>query len=98
MDEKICAYQYNRMVEISLRKEIPDMAKNTKRSSGRAWKNERASVTSKNTSRPKSNKYSRTSDSSKRPKAGITQQYWRAGYTRKDGTKVKGHYVNKPGS
>ncbi len=43
------------------------MAKNTKRSSGRAWKNERASVTSKNKSRPKSNKYSRTSDSSKRP-------------------------------
>lgn len=71
------------------------MAKNTKGSSGRAWKNERASVTSKNKSRPKSNKYSRTSDSSKRPSAGSTGQYWRAGYTRKDGTKVKGHYVNK---
>jgi hypothetical protein len=72
-----------------------EMAKNTKRSGGRAWKNERASVTRKNKSRPKSNKYSRTSDSSKRPEAGTSEQYWRAGYTRKDGTKVKGHYVKK---
>jgi hypothetical protein len=71
------------------------MAKNTKRSNGRAWKNERASVSSRNKSRPKSNKYSRTSDSSKRPTAGSSEQYWRAGYTRKDGTKVKGHYVKK---
>ena len=67
------------------------MAKKTKR----AWKNERASVPSKNKSRSRSNKYSRTSDSSKRPKAGTASQYWRAGYTRKDGTKVKGHYVQK---
>jgi hypothetical protein len=22
--------------------------------------------------------------------------YWRAGYTRKDGTRVKGHYVRNP--
>ena len=71
------------------------MAKNTKRSGGRAWKNERASVTTKNKPRPKSNKYSRTSDSSKRPQAGSSEQYWRAGYTRKDGTRVKGHYVKK---
>jgi len=71
------------------------MAKNTKRSSGRAWKNERASVTSKNRSRSRSNKHSPSSDSTRRPKAGTTGQYWRAGYTRKDGTKVKGHYVNK---
>ena len=71
------------------------MAKNTKPSSGRGWKNERASVTSKNKPRPKSNKYSRTSDTSKRPQAGSASQYWRAGYTRKDGTRVKGHYVNK---
>ena len=71
------------------------MAKNTNRSSGRSWKNERASVTSKNKSRPKSNKYSRTSDTSKRPESGSTTQYWRAGYTRRDGTKVKGHFVNK---
>jgi hypothetical protein len=71
------------------------MAKSTKHSSGRAWKNERASVTSKNRSGPKSNKYSRTSDSSKRPAARTASQYWRAGYTRKDGTQVKGHYVKR---
>jgi len=74
------------------------MPKNTKRSGGRAWKNERASVNSKNKSRPKSNKYSQTSERSKRPKAGTASQYWRAGYTRKDGTKVKGHYVKKSSS
>jgi hypothetical protein len=71
------------------------MAKKTKRSGGRAWKNERASVNSKNRSRSKSNKYGPTSDTSKRPEQGTSSQYWRAGYTRKDGTKVKGHYVNK---
>lgn len=74
------------------------MAKNTNRQSGRVWKNERASVNKKNQSRPKSNKYSRTSDSSKRPQPGTTGRYWRAGYTRKDGTRVKGHYVQKSGS
>jgi hypothetical protein len=66
-----------------------DMAKNKYRSNGRAWKTERASM------RSRSNKYS-SSDKSKRPEAGSTEQYWRAGYTRKDGTKVKGHYVKKP--
>lgn len=71
------------------------MAKTTKRSKSRAWKNERASVTNSNKSRSKSNKYS-GSDKSKRPKAGSAEQYWRAGYTRKDGTKVKGHYVKRP--
>ena len=71
------------------------MAKTTKPSGGRVWKNERASVNSKNKSRSKSNKYSPTSDSSKRPSTGSSSQYWRAGYTRKDGTKVKGHYVKK---
>lgn len=74
------------------------MAKNTKGSGGRAWKNERASVNSNNKSRPKSNKYSRTSDTTKRPKSGSAKQYWRAGYTRKDGTRVKGHYVKKSSS
>ena len=69
------------------------MAKNSK-PSGRAWKNERASVSKQNKTRPKSNKYTK-SDSGKRPDAGSTERYWRAGYTRKDGTKVKGHYVNK---
>jgi hypothetical protein len=71
------------------------MAKTAKRSKSRAWKNERASVTSSNKSRSKSNKYS-GSDKSKRPEAGSAEQYWRAGYTRKDGTKVKGHYVKRP--
>jgi hypothetical protein len=70
------------------------MAKNTKRSGGRAWKNERASVNKKNTSRPRSNKSRPKSDSSQRSESGSSQRYWRAGYTRKDGTKVKGHYVN----
>ena len=65
------------------------MAKN---SSGRSWKNERASVDQKNKSRAKSNKYS-TNDKSKREEN--TEQYWRAGYTRSDGTKVKGHYVKR---
>ena len=74
------------------------MAKNNNRSAGRTWKNERASVTSKNKSRSKSNKYRPSSDSSRRPESGTSEQYWRAGYTRKDGTKVKGHYVKKSNS
>ena len=74
------------------------MATNTKKQdtkkkdSGRAWKNERASVNKKNKSQPKSNKYS-ASDRSKRE--DNAEQYWRAGYTRSDGTKVKGHYVKR---
>jgi len=78
-----------------VRKETSSMAKDTKRSKGRAWKNERASVDTKIKSRSKSNKYS-SSDRSKQPEAGTADQYWRAGYTRKDGTKVKGHYVKRP--
>ena len=66
-----------------------------KKNSGRSWKNERASVSKKTTSKPKSNKYRPGSDSSKRPASGSGERYWRAGYTRKDGVKVKGHYVNK---
>ena len=74
------------------------MAKNSKGSkdsSGRTWKNERASVTKNNKPRPKSNKYS-ASDKSKRE--DNAEQYWRAGYTRSDGTKVKGHYVKRKNS
>ena len=71
------------------------MAKNNKRSGGRAWKNERASVNAQNKSRSRSNKYRPGSDRSQRPEPGSAEQYWRAGYTRKDGTKVKGHYVKK---
>ena len=71
------------------------MAKNSKGSNSRnggAWKNERASVTKNNKPRPKSNKYS-ANDKSKRE--DNAEQYWRAGYTRKDGTKVQGHYVKR---
>ena len=68
------------------------MAKNSKGSKGSSWKNERASVNKSNKSRPKSNKYS-TNDKSKRK--DNAEQYWRAGYTRSDGTKVKGHYVKR---
>lgn len=66
--------------------------KTRKKNAGRSWKNERASVNKTTKSRPKSNKYS-ASDKSKR--ADNAEQYWRAGYTRADGTKVKGHYVKK---
>jgi hypothetical protein len=69
-----------------------EMATTKKKNSGRSWKNERASVTRKGGSKPKSNKY-RASDKSKREENA--EQYWRAGYTRADGTKVKGHYVKK---
>lgn len=69
------------------------MATNTKKkNSGRSWKNERASVGKQNRSKPKTNKYG-ASDKSKRD--DYVEQYWRAGYTRADGTKVKGHYVKK---
>lgn len=68
------------------------MATDKKKNSGRAWKNERASVNKKNTSRSKSNKYSASDQSKRKDNA---EQYWVAGYTRKDGTKVKGHYVRK---
>lgn len=64
-----------------------------KKNSGRSWKNERASVSNRKSQKSKSNKYRPSSDS-KRP-AGSVERYWRAGYTRSDGTKVKGHYVNK---
>ena len=66
-----------------------------KKSSGRVWKNERASVSNRNSSKSKSNKYRPGSDRSQRPVTGSSERYWRAGYTRRDGTKVKGHYVTK---
>lgn len=66
-----------------------------KKNSNGSWKKERASATPKQGSRPRSNKYRPAADTSKRPTAGTGQRYWRAGYTRADGTKVKGHYVNK---
>ena len=65
---------------------------NKKNNNSGSWKKERASVDKKNKSRPKSNKYS-SSDRSKRE--DHAEQYWRAGYTRKDGTRVQGHYVKR---
>ena len=65
---------------------------NKKNNRSGSWKKERASVDKKSVSRPKSNKYS-GSDRSKRE--DNSEQYWRAGYTRKDGTRVKGHYVKR---
>lgn len=56
-----------------------------------SWKNERASVHRKGTSRPRSNKYSK-SDSHERPAGGSRARIWVGGYTRSDGTEVHGHY------
>jgi hypothetical protein len=67
-------------------------SKTKKKNTGRSWKNERASVTKNDKSRPKSNKYTASDESKRKENA---EQYWRAGYTRADGTKVKGHYVKK---
>jgi hypothetical protein len=71
------------------------MAKNQKNNKNGSWKKERASVTTKSSSRTRSNKYRSGSDTKERPASGSASRYWRAGYTRRDGTKVKGHYVNK---
>jgi hypothetical protein len=72
------------------------MAKSKQGGRSGSWKKERASVNSDGKARSRSNKYRPGSDKGKRPAAGSSSQYWRAGYTRKDGTKVKGHFVNKP--
>ena len=68
------------------------MANNKKGS----WRKERASVSAMN-SKSRSNKYRpEPSDTDQRPDSGSRSRYWRAGYTRKDGVHVKGHYVNNP--
>lgn len=58
---------------------------------GRAWHLERASVKVAGKSRPRSNKYS-PSDSHKKPAPGTRVQIWVGGYTKADGTKIKGYY------
>ncbi len=58
---------------------------------GRAWKMERASVSKKERARPKSNKYTE-SDMGEKPVAGTRSRVWVGGYTREDGTRVKGYY------
>ena len=60
---------------------------------GRAWKLERASVSRGGETR--SNKYS-GSDSKPEPAPGERQRAWVGGYTRKDGTRVEGHYRRTP--
>jgi hypothetical protein len=78
------------------KKGVYPMANKTKSKSSGSWKKERASVNRKNgSSKPRSNKYRPASDTGKRSAAGTGERYWRAGYTRSDGTKVKGHYVTK---
>ena len=62
---------------------------------GRSWKGERASVTVKSKSRPRSNKYSK-SDGKKKPAAGSRDRVWVGGYRRADGSKVRGYYRDTP--
>jgi hypothetical protein len=70
-------------------------ARNNKKSSGpkkgASWKLERASVKQRGRERPRSNKYS-AQDRKRKPAPGSRQRVWVAGYTRADGTRVKGHY------
>lgn len=61
------------------------------KSKGRSWKLERASVSRQGKARPRSNKYS-GADSSRAPESGSRSRVWVGGYTRGDGTEVRGHY------
>jgi hypothetical protein len=56
-----------------------------------SWKLERASVHRKGGARARSNKYSK-SDTTKKPAKSSRSRVWVGGYTRKDGTRVEGHY------
>lgn len=60
-------------------------------SKGRNWKLERASVHIKGSSRPRSNKYSK-SDADKRPAPHTRSKVWVGGYTRANGRRVEGHF------
>jgi hypothetical protein len=62
----------------------------------RSWKLERASVNRQGKDRPRSNKYSK-SDQTKRPAPHSRDQVWVGGYTRADGTRVKGYYRETAG-
>jgi hypothetical protein len=61
----------------------------------RSWKGERASVTARGKSRPRSNKYS-GGDKGKKPASGSRMQVWVGGYRRSDGSKVSGYYRYTP--
>lgn len=60
------------------------------------WKMERASVTVRGKERPRSNKYSKSSDQGKKPAPGSRDRVWVGGYTRADGTKVEGYFRSTP--
>ncbi len=62
----------------------------------RSWKLERASVSRRGADRPRSNKYSK-SDTTKRPAPHTRERVWVGGYTRADGTKVKGYFREAAG-
>ena len=63
-------------------------------STRRSWKGERASVSHASRSRPRSNKYS--GNDSRRSSPSSRDRVWVGGYTRADGSKVKGHYRGTP--
>lgn len=65
-----------------------------KHKSGRAWKLERASVSERGSSRPRSNKYSKSDSRQTPPKD--RKRIWVGGYMRKDGTHVDGYYRSAP--
>ena len=62
---------------------------------GRSWTLERATVHIPGKTRPRSNKYS-ASDSHPMPPPGTRKWFWVGGYTRSDGTHVRGHYCQAP--
>ena len=62
--------------------------------SSRAWKLERASVHVTGKARPRSNKYS-DGDAGPKP-AGERERVWVGGYTKQDGTRIEGHYRDRP--
>jgi hypothetical protein len=61
------------------------------RAKGKAWKLERASVHGKRATRPRSNKFSK-SDREEKPVPHTRSKVWVGGYTRSDGTTVRGHF------
>ena len=55
------------------------------------WKLERASVHHKGAARAKSNKYTKN-DADQRPAPHTRSKVWVGGYSRKDGTRIEGHF------
>lgn len=83
---------------MATKKKATKAAKATKKSSSSSWKNERASVHTKNAARPRSNKYSKSDTThDRKPKSGERSRVWVGGYTRADGVAVAGHYRETTG-